>query len=863
MKDAHNHNDFEFTGNFFNYLFGAQRANKEQEFLENYELFSIQVEHALGIIRAAYSSKDHDGKANEKSQSKLLNKGSASSKNDVLKPLFFSTERRQAWEYIAQYCGNPELEPMLPCIIISFLLNYSKNNIRLLHKKKWNNIDKEKLVNLFTKPQKNFFPYSCVDQWGSAIEKIYQLFFLVTCFYIVLSLPICKNADMKICIEWADKNMDILLDVFVDREKKDLMNSNPQISDVLGKLGMVDGISRFEEDMELIDEEIDKIINGVNFKKPYKATVDMVCNGMEVVRRFINKLPHRFFVFQGNCVNRVISQNQYSEYFFKLFNVTFKAKTVVIIENYDGCLRNDTKQRKYLEYVDETESKSHFCPKKNINNDIIICDNLECENREKCNNGIPKMSKLRLKEASFQICKFSSVETWGADDDILELDFFGFDCGFLFKNNCRKSLILENATIENVSGQIPLLSTESNDLTLLNAQAPKVSGKKILIKGMKLLTINRADSSKCNIKSILNALFGLSLFKMHYYEANEIMRYADKLEDSLYCKIRAAGINQEKTNDVDNSASSFPSLDQNKLAKMLTIIRNKNPKMSQLSDDRIMENMGLVQNGKPTVVSEMLIGEYPQSNYQHMCILARSVPGTEIGESDSDGSRFVDYQHIEGTIIEMHDDALQFVKRNILKKTITDPQTGKEISIFNYPISAVSEAILNALVHREYCENTSPIILTVFSDRLEISNPCKKSKSNKCVQIARILEMMGIIENQQSGIPHIKNEMKKYGLPDVEIENSKDSYTIIFRCPPESIKDDLILFCRVPRTRKEIAEHLNMKSTSYAIKTYIMPLINSGEILLENPNSPSAHNQKYYSYLKNHCSNHLYEASID
>lgn len=73
----------------------------------------------------------------------------------------------------------------------------------------------------------------------------------------------------------------------------------------------------------------------------------------------------------------------------------------------------------------------------------------------------------------------------------------------------------------------------------------------------------------------------------------------------------------------------------------------------------------------------------------------------------------------------MLDGAIQFVSRNIRTKTIINSQTGKREDRPDYPITAVREAILNALVHRDYSIHTEgmPIQLIMFEDRMEIRNP--------------------------------------------------------------------------------------------------------------------------------------------
>ena len=50
----------------------------------------------------------------------------------------------------------------------------------------------------------------------------------------------------------------------------------------------------------------------------------------------------------------------------------------------------------------------------------------------------------------------------------------------------------------------------------------------------------------------------------------------------------------------------------------------------------------------------------------------------------------------------MVEDALNFCRRNMKTRTIIDPQTGRRTDQTEYPISALREAILNALIHRDY-----------------------------------------------------------------------------------------------------------------------------------------------------------------
>lgn len=339
--------------------------------------------------------------------------------------------------------------------------------------------------------------------------------------------------------------------------------------------------------------------------------------------------------------------------------------------------------------------------------------------------------------------------------------------------------------------------------------------------------------------------------RMSEYEVYSYEAYRKKYQDDIRPVERA----------------EISSLNNEKLAEYLKLLKADKPNLSRIEDGQIMELMSIIRENKPTLAAELLFGLYPQAFFPQLGIIALSVPGTEIGDTDIDGSRFIDNQRIEGTIPDMVEAALQFVRRNTRKKTIIDPDTGKRRDKTDYPVKSVREALLNALVHRDYSIHTEgmPVQLSIFADHLEITNPGglygrltldtlgKIQPDTRNPVIATALEVLDITENRYSGIPTMRRELKEYGLPAPEFRNERGEFTVCFRLNEEpSVQNsdiDIIGFCRTPRTRKEIAEYIGLNSVTYAIKKYVQPLIDSGHIKLTVPEAPSSPNQKYYSQI--------------
>lgn len=291
------------------------------------------------------------------------------------------------------------------------------------------------------------------------------------------------------------------------------------------------------------------------------------------------------------------------------------------------------------------------------------------------------------------------------------------------------------------------------------------------------------------------------------------------------------------------------------------------PQFSLISEEKVRELTGIKINGEYTLSSTLLFGIYPQAFFPQLCIIATVMPKDEVGELGENQERFSDNLRIEGTIKDMLSDAISFVRKNIKTKTIIDSQTGERKDKTDYPITAVREVILNALVHRDYSVHTEgmPIQLQIFPDRLVVTNPGglygrirlsqlgEKQADTRNPVLATALETMKITENRYSGIPTIRREMREAGLPMPQFENKRDSFSVTLfgerkNSYNKSTDEKTILdFCSTPRSREEIAGFLGISSVTYAITRYVTPLVKEGKLLLSIPESPKSPRQRYIS----------------
>ena len=313
--------------------------------------------------------------------------------------------------------------------------------------------------------------------------------------------------------------------------------------------------------------------------------------------------------------------------------------------------------------------------------------------------------------------------------------------------------------------------------------------------------------------------------------------------------------------------ASVESLNQQLLEKYIDALKDGKPNFANMNTDAIYNLMSIKRNEEITLSAAMVFSPYPQAYYPQLRIIAVVVPGNEMGDLGENGERFLDNQRIEGNIADMLDGAIRFVKKNMRTKTIINSVTGKRDDRTDYPITAIREAVINALVHRDYSIHTEgmPIQILMFDNRIEIHNPGglygrirvdqlgKVQPDTRNPVLASELEILGITENRYSGIPTIRKELEKYNLVTPEFLDERGSFIVKFykESKKQAIQledeNDLILYCKTPRTRKEICDYLEMTSVSYAIQKHIMPLVEEGKIKMSIPDKPKSPKQLYYS----------------
>ena len=161
-----------------------------------------------------------------------------------------------------------------------------------------------------------------------------------------------------------------------------------------------------------------------------------------------------------------------------------------------------------------------------------------------------------------------------------------------------------------------------------------------------------------------------------------------------------------------------------------------------------------------TVSGVLLFGRTPNRFLPQAGIDAAAFPGTDKDYAARERAALrgpmTPLLNDVGEIVEagLVEQALAFINRNVVVAGQLEAGGGRRDAIPAYPAEAVREAIVNALVHRDYLLSSTDIELSIYDDRMEIVSPGRLPNG---ITPARMLSGCRAARNQL-----IKDVMRDY-----------------------------------------------------------------------------------------------------
>jgi len=197
-------------------------------------------------------------------------------------------------------------------------------------------------------------------------------------------------------------------------------------------------------------------------------------------------------------------------------------------------------------------------------------------------------------------------------------------------------------------------------------------------------------------------------------------------------------------------------------------------------------------------------GLYENGYFSNACVIlfaknpAKFIPQvrvrlTEYADSKTGNSLFRD-EVLEGNLFDIQDRLERYIS-NLGVRSVFSNNQWKRVD-FKFPIKALQEGVINALMHRDYSSPSSSAVISIYTDKIIISNSghlpgdlkvseLKRSHTSHPVNpdIAHIVFLRGLIDKLGRGTLKVLEECHKEGLKDPVWKDGGDGVTLTFNGP--------------------------------------------------------------------------------
>ena len=270
------------------------------------------------------------------------------------------------------------------------------------------------------------------------------------------------------------------------------------------------------------------------------------------------------------------------------------------------------------------------------------------------------------------------------------------------------------------------------------------------------------------------------------------------------------------------------------------------------------------------------------------------------------GDRFEE-KEFRGPLSVILSEAIGYIERNYLKETVVKyPHKPEAERFWNFPISAIEEALVNAIYHRSYEEREPVEVRIVAEELMVLSFPGADrsirmedfqkgqavSRRYRNRRIGEFLKELDLAEGRSTGVPKIYRAMRQNGSPGPIFESDEDRTWFLVRLPvherislaatehetdhvagqttlqdktleipgknrntpQDALQDSLQVTEQVERlitvltgmmNRAKLQEAIRLRDRSHFISSYLKPALDAGLIEMTLPDKPTSPSQRY------------------
>lgn len=198
----------------------------------------------------------------------------------------------------------------------------------------------------------------------------------------------------------------------------------------------------------------------------------------------------------------------------------------------------------------------------------------------------------------------------------------------------------------------------------------------------------------------------------------------------------------------------------------------------------VLQNFNLLRDGRPTNAAMLLFGKTPERFFNNIQVHCFHFLGTEKRKP------IASQQPYTGRLLEVIDQAVEFVLGKIDRSVGTRENSTQAPVKFEIPRSVITEAIVNAVAHRNY-RNNGFVQVLVFADRIKVWNPGELPPGltpellrqphgpiPRNPLIAEPLFRVKYVEKAGTGTTDMITDCRNAGLPEPDFEQRGPHFVI-------------------------------------------------------------------------------------
>ena len=264
---------------------------------------------------------------------------------------------------------------------------------------------------------------------------------------------------------------------------------------------------------------------------------------------------------------------------------------------------------------------------------------------------------------------------------------------------------------------------------------------------------------------------------------------------------------------------------------------DRNGVIDRLSNERLIDRM----NGQYAIrrIGALLLAK----RLEDFPDLARKAPRVVVYTGTSKLETRLDQTGVKGYAVGFQG-LVRFVMNQLPQNEVIEDALRKEVKLV--PEIVIRELVANALIHQDIKIGGSSVMIEIYSDRVEISNPGNPivpverfidGYQSRNERLADLMRRMGICEEKSSGIDKVIHAVEAFQLPAPDFRAGHNRTVVVIQGPKEfdaMDRNDRVRACyqhcalkwvmSEPMTNQSLRERFHLPESKSAIASQIIAL---------------------------------------